>query len=303
VVTKAVILAAGSASRMQANLERYLEEGEELDAVRKGEKMAARFSRFPFLDYQLLSLAKAGVRDVSIVVRPDDAFFTAYYERMGGVLFPELSIGFSFQETPDGTAHAVLAAERFAGDGSFLVLNGDNHYPCRLVRVLVEAPEGLSALVAFDTAGFSEWTRKKLGTFAVLRTLKGRLVDIVEKPPKPEDHLTFDSLYTEGNRTVMLDRVVLVSMNLWRFEAEIMDACRNVPRHAPRETGKPGEYELPDAVKLHMRGGGAFLVYYAREDILDLTRAEDIGIVAEEIRRGLADGVEELERRRGTQGT
>jgi dTDP-glucose pyrophosphorylase len=296
-VTKAVILAAGSASRMQDNLERYLEGGEELTAVRKGEKMAARFSRFPFIDYQLLGLARAGVREVCIVLRPDDTFFTAYYERLGGGLFPELRIGFSFQETPDGTAHAVLAAERFAGDSPFLVLNGDNCYPCRLVRMLVEAPEGRSALVAFDTMGFSEWTRKKLGSFAVLRTVKGRLVDIVEKPPKPEDHLSSDLLYAEGNRAVRVDRVVLVSMNLWRFEAGIMDACRNVPRHAPRKTGKPGEYELPDAVKLHMRGGGTFLVYYAREDILDLTRAEDIGIVAGEIRRGLADSVEELERR------
>ena len=296
-MTKAVILAAGSASRMQDNLERFLEDGEELTAVRKGEKMAARFSRFPFLDYQLLSLARAGVRDVGIVLRPDETFFIDYYGRIGGALFPELRIGFSFQETPDGTAHAVLAAERFAGKGPFLVLNGDNHYPCRLVRMLVEAPEGFSAVAAFDTLGFGKRTRKKLGSFAVLRTVEGRLADIVEKPPKPEDHLTSDSLYTEGNRRVRVDRVVLVSMNLWRFEAGIMDACRNVTRHTPRRAGKPGEYELPDAVKLHMRGGGVFLAYYAREDILDLTRAEDIGIVAGEIRRGLADSVEELERR------
>jgi dTDP-glucose pyrophosphorylase len=283
---------------MQVNLERFLEDAEELDAVRKGEKMAARFSRFPFLDYQLLSLSRAGIRDVSIVLRPDDSFFTGYYERLGGALFPELRIGFSFQETSDGTAHAVLAAERFVGDDRFLVLNGDNNYPARLVSMLVGTPEGLSALVAFDTGGFGEWTRKKLATFAVVRTSGGRLADIVEKPSRPEDHLTSDRLCTEANRTVRVDRVVLVSMNLWRFEAGIMGACRAVQRHAPRKAGKPGEYELPDAVKLYMRGGGEVIVYFAREDILDLTNAEDIEIVEEEIRRGLADCVEELERRR-----
>jgi glucose-1-phosphate thymidylyltransferase len=284
---------------MQDNLERYLEDGEELNAVRKGEKMAARFSRFTFLDYQLLSLASAGVREVCVVLRPDDTFFTAYYERLGRALFPELEIGFSFQGIPDGTARAVLSAERFAGNGPFLVLNGDNYYPPRLVRMLVDAPEGSSALVAYDTSGFSDWTRKKLGSFAVLRTAAGRLVDIVEKPSRPEDHFTSDDLYTEGNRMVRVDRAVLVSMNLWRFEAGILDACRDVPRHAPRREGKPGEYELPDAVKLLMGEGGEFRAYYAREDVLDLTGAEDIGIVAEEIRRGLADSVKELERRWG----
>jgi glucose-1-phosphate thymidylyltransferase len=284
---------------MQENLDRFLEDGEEREAVRKGEKMAARFSRFPFLDYQLLSLARAGVGDVSIVLRPDDTFITAYYGRIGAALFPELKIGFSCQETPDGTAHAVLAAARFVGKDPFLVLNGDNHYPDRLVRMLVRAPVGFSALVAFDVDGFGVETRKKLPSFAVLRTEGGRLADIVEKPVDPADHLTSGALYTEGNREVEVRRSLLVSMNLWRFEAGIVDACRRVPRHAPRREGKQGEYELPDAVTLHMREGGRYLAYYAREDILDLTRAEDIGIVAGEIRRGLSDSVEELERRRG----
>jgi dTDP-glucose pyrophosphorylase len=152
--------------------------------------------------------------------------------------------------------------------------------------------------VALDTSGFGEWTRRKLGSFAVLGTEGGRLVDIVEKPSSPEDRFTSGDLYTENDRTVRVDRVVLVSMNLWRFEAGIMDACRDVPRHAPRRAGKPGEYELPDAVKLYMREGGEVRAYYAREDILDLTGAEDIGIVAEEIRKGFPDSVEELERRR-----
>jgi glucose-1-phosphate thymidylyltransferase len=284
---------------MQRNLERYLDDGDELNAVRKGEKMAARFSRFPFLDYQLLSLERAGIGDVGIILSPDDAFFTSYYGRLGRALFPKLRIDFSFQETPDGTAHAVLAAEPFVGNDSFLVLNGDNHYPCRLVSMLMEVPEGHSALAAFDISGFGEWMRHRVGSFAVLGTEGGRLVDIAEKTSNPEDRFTSDSLYTEGNRTVRVDRAVLVSMNLWRFEADFMDACRSVPRHAPRKIGKPGEYELPDAVKLHMRRGGVFLAYYACEDILDLTEAEDIEVVAEEIRRGFGDSVKELERRRG----
>jgi CTP:molybdopterin cytidylyltransferase MocA len=42
-VKNAVILAAGSASRMQKGVERSVKNREELAAIRKGEKMAVRF--------------------------------------------------------------------------------------------------------------------------------------------------------------------------------------------------------------------------------------------------------------------
>ena len=127
-VEKAVILAAGSASRMQDNLERFITDERERAVVRTGEKMAARFARFPFLDYQMLNLIHAGLTKVSIVLGKEDSFFIDHYDRIAETVFPELDIRYSFQHLPDGTAHAVLAAEAFVEDDRFLVLNGDNNY-------------------------------------------------------------------------------------------------------------------------------------------------------------------------------
>jgi hypothetical protein len=73
--------------------------------------------------------------------------------------------------------------------------------------------------------------------------------------------------------------------------------CRIVPRHVPRGAGKTGEYELPDAVSLLMERGHAIRVYYACEDVLDLTRPEDIEIVGHQIRANLGERIDELERR------
>ena len=83
-------------------------------------------------------------------------------------------------------------------------------------------------------------------------------------------------------------------MNLWAFGPAIIDACGIVERHEPRKPGKEGEYELPDAVKLMMRRGEEVRVYYAYEDVLDLTRAEDISVLDKRIRHNLADAVQDL---------
>ena len=296
-VEKAVILAAGSASRMQRNLERYVRDREELDAIRTGEKMAARFGKIPFLDYQILNLIKAGLTKINIVLKPEDRFFKDHYTDRGGMLFPEASISFSFQKVPEGTAHAVLAARDFVADSRFIVLNGDNNYPVRAVRMLLNAPDEHVAMVAFDVDGFNEETRKRLKSFALIRTRHGKLVDIIEKPDDPYRYRTSDLLFSDDNKRVKVENRRLLSMNLWCFDHNIIEACREVRRHESRKAGKAGkagEYELPDAVGLLIKRGRELLVYYTCSDVLDLTRAEDIDVVGKRIKEDLGDRMKEL---------
>ena len=177
-----MILAAGSASRMQKDLEKYISSADELSAVKKGEKMATRFGNFPFLDYQILNLVQAGLKKVSLVLKPEDTFFTDHYDRHGMKLFPEIDITFSFQDISDGTAHAVLSADRFVSGDRFLVLNGDNNYSVDSIKMLLHTPENCSSFVAFDTSGFSERVKEKLKTFAVVDIKDGKLRNIIEKP-------------------------------------------------------------------------------------------------------------------------
>jgi len=282
---------------MQKDVERYVRSTEELSAIRKGEKMAARFSKIPFLDYQILSLIESGVEKINIILKPDDTFFTDHYSKRGEILFPEAYISFSFQTIPDGTAHAVLASQAFVSGERFLVLNGDNNYPSESVQMLLASPSEYAAMVAFDTDGFNEWTRSRLKTFAVIRTANGKLREIMEKPHNPQEYLINDLLYTVNNRRMRIKNRNLASMNLWCFDEDIIEACRDVQRHPPRKEGKVGEYELPGAVGLMMQRGKEVLVYYACTDVLDLTRAEDIEFVGKAIKENLNDRIQELERR------
>jgi glucose-1-phosphate thymidylyltransferase len=296
-VDRAVILAAGSASRMQQGLERYISDGEELRAIQKGEKMAARFGRFPFLDYQILNLIQSGITEINIVLKPDDVYFQNRYRGVGRQLFPEGEISFSFQEVADGTAHALLAAEAFVGQHPFFLLNGDNHYSREALSMLRETPPQLSGIVAFDVEGFNQHTRERVESFAVIQTYEGKLTRIVEKAAEPGRFMVNDELYTgQSDRRKVRGRV-LTSMNLWCFNAEIVEMCRSVPRHMPRKPGKAGEFELPDAVQLLMEHGREIRVFYACEDVLDLTRPEDIAAVGQRIEKTLLHEIDALESR------
>ena len=86
-------------------------------------------------------------------------------------------------------------------------------------------------------------------------------------------------------------------MNLWCFKPEIINACKKVKRHTPRRPGKPGEFELPDAAMLLKSWGEKIIAYYAKGDVLDLTKAEDIEIVGKQIRDNLKESIVELEKR------
>jgi glucose-1-phosphate thymidylyltransferase len=283
---------------MQHGLEQYVSNGEELQAIRQGEKMAARFGQFPFLDYQILNLLQAGVSCINIVLKPDDTFFQQRYSELGKRLFPEVEISFSFQEVADGTAHALLTAEDFIGEKSFLLLNGDNHYSKNALGMLGETPPGQSGIVAFDIDGFNAHTQERVESFAVIQTHGGKLTRIVEKAQDPERFKVNDTLFLGREETMAVNNKILASMNLWCFTPEIVEMCRSVPRHMPRKPGKQGEYELPDAVQLLLQGGREIYVYYACEDVLDLTRPEDIDIVGRQIGRTLVREISNLERRR-----
>ena len=62
-------------------------------------------------------------------------------------------------------------------------------------------------------------------------------------------------------------------MNVWRFDARIFDACRDVP------LSKRGEYELPEAVGLAVTRGVKFRAVPASGAVLDLSRRSDVALV------------------------
>jgi len=256
-VTKAVILAAGLGTRMQAGDDATTLSADQAAAAAAGAKAMIPVGR-PFLDYVLASLADAGFTDVCIVVNPRDTVVRERYK--SGVELSRLRVTFAVQAAPIGTADALLAAEEFVGGEPFVALNADNYYPVDGLKMLRES--GDPATLAFSSEGLVRGgiSPERIARYALLEIdERGYLTDIIEKP----DDATFAA-----------HRTAAVSMNVWRFNAEIFRACRDV-KASPR-----GELELPMAVRLAVRVLGARIHALPIDaPVLDLSHRADIPAV------------------------
>jgi dTDP-glucose pyrophosphorylase len=219
----------------------------------------------PFLHYVLSALADAGANEVCLVVAPDAQHLQRHFHHE--MTLRRMRISFAVQQEARGTADAVLAAESFARNERFLVLNADNYYPIETYKALGGVDR--NAMAGFDrealvTQGNIDLERIK--RYALLRVSgDGFLEEIVEKP----DDATFNAMGPHA----------LVSMNVWAFTTKIFDACRRVKPSAR------GELELPDAVRILMKEFGEKIrVIPVKAPVLDLGTRADIASVEAALR-------------------
>lgn len=217
----------------------------------------------PFLDYVMSALADAGVRDVCFVVAPDHSAMRAYFDGPGRP--SRVRISYAVQAIADGTARAVEAARPFAARDPFLVLNSDNLYPAHVLRSLVDLDgPGLPAYRRDSLVRESGFPPERVIGFAAIEIdPQGYLTRIIEKPGR--DY--FDAA----------GPAAFISMNVWRFDHHIFDACRDVP------LSTRGEYELPEAVGLAVERGVKFRAVPASGAVLDLSRRSDVALVNERL--------------------
>ena len=257
---KAVILARGLGTRMRKADSSAELTAAEAAAADSGVKAMIPIGR-PFLDYVLSALADAGLREVCLVIGPEHDAVREYYGGAAGLT--RVRVSFAIQEKPLGTADAVASAAGVVGSRDFLVLNSDNYYPVDAYRALL-ALDG-PGLVAFERDAMireSNVPADRVRQFAVIRIAPDEsMLDIVEKPDA-------------GTLASFGDQVYL-SMNCWRFDASVLDACRRVPLSAR------GERELTDAVRHAAHEAGTrFRVVRMKAGVLDLSSRGDIAGVA-----------------------
>jgi glucose-1-phosphate thymidylyltransferase len=256
--TRGVVLARGLGTRMRESDPEVPLSREQRQAADAGLKAMMPINGRPFLDYVLGSLADTGLRDVALVVAPDHE---AVRQHLAAAAPPRLRVEFVVQEAPIGTANAVLAAEAWSRGEPFLVMNADNLYPVEALRALASLDEpGLLAFEAEDLVRTSNIPAERVRAFAIAIVGEdGYLTSIVEKPQELSA--------TGGTHAV-------VSMNCWRFDARIFEACRDVPKSAR------GEFELPEAVGVALAHGMRVKAVPARGPVLDLSRRADAADVA-----------------------
>lgn len=270
----AVILARGLGTRMQ-NGEGSGLTAEQARAAAMGQKgmmpLPGPDGRLrPFLDYVLSELADAGFVDVALVVPPAPADgrpqpLRDYY---GGAGRPaRVRVSFVVQEHARGTADAVASAAEWIGNRPFVVLNADNLYGVAALKALRTAKgPALPVYERDDLIRTSGIPADRVGAFALLQmTSDGALADIIEKP---------------GSRAVdAAGPHALISMNCWRGDQSVLQACRDVP------VSSRGEFELPAAIRLAITRGTRIQAIAARGPVLDLSRQEDVPFVVEQLRQ------------------
>ena len=262
---KAVILARGLGTRMrkQADGTGALTD-EQSKIADTGIKALVPIDR-PFLDYVLSALADAGYRRICLVIGPEHQAIRDYYNNDAGA--DRLTIDFAVQQEPKGTGDAVSAAEDFAGDDDFIMINSDNYYPAEALRGLREL-DGPGIAVFDRDAMFAESNvaADRITKFAVVeQDGDGCLQRIHEKP----EQSTIDALPDP----------VGVSMNCWRFDKRIFEAARMI------EPSPRGEYEITDAVQTTIdKLGAQYRVLTFQSPVLDMSSRDDVAGVAEKLK-------------------
>jgi dTDP-glucose pyrophosphorylase len=260
-VSKAVVLAAGLGTRMRATRDTAAIAAAQAQMADAGLKAMVPFER-PFLDYLLHNLADSGITRACIVIGPSHDAVRTYYAR---VPTRRIAIEFAVQQSPRGTADAVLAASAFIGADNVLVVNGDNLYPVSSCRALVE--HGGPALAAFSREGLLAdglISPERLLKFAVVAARDGWLERVIEKP----DATTLAAFGDD----------VCVSMNSWVVPPELDGVVGRLPL-SPR-----GELELPLAMQALVDSGMRVRVFRSDEPVLDLSNRGDIAALESRLR-------------------
>ncbi len=168
----------------------------------------------PVLFYGIEALRDAGITDIGIIVgdtAPEIEAAVGDGERWG------VDITYIPQEAPLGLAHAVLTAEPFLSDSSFVMYLGDN-----LLR------EGISGLVeTFQQSGpdalilLQEVPNPE--AYGVAECEGNTVVRLVEKPAQPKSNLALVGIYMFTPAIHECTRAIKPSA---RGELEITDAIQ-----------------------------------------------------------------------------
>jgi glucose-1-phosphate thymidylyltransferase len=171
----------------------------------------------PLIYYPLSTLMLAGVRDVLVIIAPDDAPAFKALLRDGSHL--GIRISYAFQPKPEGLAQAFLIGEKWLGGEACAMVLGDNIFHgsglADLTRQAGEQPSG-ATLFGYQV--------KDPGRYGIVDLdASGKAIHIEEKPKAPRSNWSVTGLYFYDTRVCELARQVKPSA---RGELEITDLNR-----------------------------------------------------------------------------
>ena len=146
----------------------------------------------PMIYYRLRKLTEAGVKDIMVVTGVDHA--TGITSLLGSGKDHNCSLTYKVQDEPDGIAGALRLCRNFVGDSSCVVLLGDNIFKDNLKEEVASFLQGDEDCRLFFKR-VADPRRYGVGTF-----VEDKLVELNEKPEKPESNLACVGIYFYSNK-------------------------------------------------------------------------------------------------------
>ena len=186
-ITKGIILAGGSGTRLHpitATLSKQL-----LPVYDK-----------PMIYYPLSTLMQAGIRDILLITTPHDA--PHFQQLLGDGSQWGLNLQYAQQPKPEGLAQAFIIGADFVGNDGVCLILGDNiFYGSNIEELLQNARQRGSGATIF-TYYVQDPERYGVATFGA----GGKVVNLEEKPPKPQSHHAVTGLYMYDNSVLDIAR-------------------------------------------------------------------------------------------------
>ena len=201
-IKKALILAGGRGTRLRP-------------LTHTMPKQVIPVANRPILHYVLEQLSFVGIKEIGMVVSPDNREQIKHYVDRH---HRNINLDFIEQKKPQGLAHAVIVSREFLKEDSFLMYLGDNLSGGRLEGILstFETGKADATVMLKEVDNPQQFGIAEIGT-------EGEIKRLIEKPTNPTSNLAIIGTYCFSSRIHQATSSIVPSS---RGELEITDAIQ-----------------------------------------------------------------------------
>ena len=170
----------------------------------------------PLIFYPLSILMLAKIKDILIIVKPED--LTSYMSLLGNGERLGVKISYETQNKPTGIPDAFIIGKKFIEGSNTALILGDNFfYSVGLTKLLIESKK------KFKGAKIFCYKVKNPEDFGVVNIVNNKISSLIEKPKNSKSNLAISGLYFFDKKVISYAKNLKKSK---RNETEILDILK-----------------------------------------------------------------------------